>query len=141
MTLDPESLTVARPAKEFRCRGRGARPAAVIWPLVVAVLLLALSASAGAEQREFDMAIRRGELPKERQLLTVRQGDEVTLRWTTDAPLTIHLHGYDIEKTLSPDRPASMQFSVRAAGRFPIEIHPQGRGRERTLGYLEVHPR
>lgn len=122
--------------KAYRSRGHGVRRA-----VVIVALLLALSASAGAEQREFDMAIRGGELPKEKQVLKVRQGDEVTLRWTTDAPLTIHLHGYDIEKALSPDRPVSMQFSARAAGRFSIEIHPQGRARERTLGYLEIHPR
>jgi hypothetical protein len=140
MAPGPDTLTMSRPAKEPRCRARGVRRAAVIRLLVVPVLL-ALSASSGAEQREFDLAIRGGELPKASQLLTVRQGDEVTLRWTTDAPLTIHLHGYDIEKTLFPDRPAAMHFSARAAGRFPIEIHPQGRGRERTLGYLEVHPR
>ena len=126
--------------KAYRSREHGVRRAVVIRPLIVA-LLLALSASAGAEQRGFDMPIRGGELPKEKQVLKVRQGDEVTLRWTTDAPLTIHLHGYDIEKALSPDRPVSMQFSARAAGRFSIEIHPQGRARERTLGYLEVHPR
>jgi len=131
---------VSRPARQSRRRGRRALRPAAIGPLVVAVLL-ALTASAGAEQREFDLGIRGGALPKERQLLIVPQGDEVTLRWTTDAPLTIHLHGYDIEKTLWPDRPASMHFTARAAGRFPIEIHPQGRGRERTLGYLEVHPR
>ena len=111
-----------------------------IGPLLVAVLLGA-GVSAGAEQREFDLAIRGGELPKGSQVVKVRQGDEVTLRWTTDAALTIHLHGYDIEKELSPDRPVSMQLSARVAGRFPIEIHPRGGGRERTLGYLEVHPR
>ncbi|MFI5281272.1 MAG: hypothetical protein ACHQU1_12320 [Gemmatimonadales bacterium] len=114
--------------------------AAWVRSLLVTVLL-GFSAAAGAEQREFDMTVRGGELPKEKQVIRVQQGDEVTLRWTTDAPLTIHLHGYDIEKALSPDRPVSMQLRARAAGRFPIEIHPQGHGRERTLGYLEVHPR
>jgi hypothetical protein len=114
--------------------------AARIRPLVVAVLLTA-DVSAWAEQREFDLAIRGGALPTGSQVVKVRQGDEVTLRWTTDAALTIHLHGYDIEKELAPGRPVSMQLSARVAGRFPIEIHPRGGGRERTLGYLEVHPR
>jgi hypothetical protein len=111
-----------------------------IGPLVAGVLL-AVGVSAGAEQREFDLAVRGGELPKGKQVVKVRQGDEVTLRWTTDAPLTIHLHGYDIERELSPDRAVSMQLSARVTGRFPIEIHPRGGGRERTLGYLEVYPR
>jgi hypothetical protein len=55
--------------------------------------------------------------------------------------VTIHLHGYDIETALTPDAPATVRFSARATGRFPIEIHGTTRGPEVTLGYLEVHPR
>jgi hypothetical protein len=113
--------------------------------LTAAVLALIASAFwAGAqpvraEQRVIDLTIRNDELPKDMRVVRVRQGDDVTLRWTTDKPLTIHLHGYDLEKTLSPGTPVSMRFNARATGRFPIETH--GHGEERTLGYLEVHPR
>jgi hypothetical protein len=58
--------------------------------------------------------------------VTVRQGDEVTLRWTTDQRMTIHLHGYDLEQTLAPGLPVAMRFAARATGRFPIEIHGHG---------------
>lgn len=108
--------------------------------LAVFVVLLALVAVAGAEPRTIDLAIRDGQLPKEQQLVRVRQGDEVTLRWTTDRLFTVHLHGYDIEAKLAPGAPVSMRFTARATGRFPIEIHG-ARGEERTVVYLEVHPR
>ena len=101
--------------------------------------LLAVGPSVWAEQRVVELSIRDGELPKNTRVVRVRQGDDVTLRWTTDKPLTIHLHGYDLEKALSPGAPVSMRFTARATGRFPIETH--GHGEERTLGYLEVHPR
>ena len=96
---------------------------------------------ATAEPRVFDLQLRGGELVAAARVVRVRQGDEVTLRWTTDTALTIHLHGYDIEQKLAPGPPVSMRFTARATGRFPIEVHAHGAGGDRTLGYLEVHPR
>ena len=110
--------------------------------LTVLVLLLALIAGAGTGTgpRVIELAIRDGRLPEDRRVVRVQQGDEVTLRWTTDRPCTLHLHGYDIEEKLAPGTPVSMRFTARATGRFPVEIHGL-RGEERVIGYLEVHPR
>ena len=116
---------------------QGRRLSAIL--ALIAATLLSVGPVARAEQRVIELSIRNGELPKDTRVVRVRQGDDVTLRWTADEPLTIHLHGYDLEKTLSPGTPVSMRFNARATGRFPIETH--GRGSERTLGYLEVHPR
>jgi hypothetical protein len=98
-----------------------------------------VSTESAAETRAFELAVRNGELPAERRVVRVRQGDEVTLNWTTDKALVIHLHGYDIETSLSPAAPALMRFTARASGRFPVEIH--GRGGHRVLAHVEVHPR
>ncbi len=110
--------------------------------LPVFVMLLALVPVAGvrAEPRVVDLALRDGQLPEDRRVVRVRQGDEVTLRWTTDRPVTLHLHGYDLEEKLTPGASRSMRFVARATGRFPIEIHG-ARGGDRVVGYLEVHPR
>lgn len=51
-----------------------------------------------AEPLIFELAIRSGELPGDRRVVRVRQGDDVMLRWTTDKPVTVHLHGYDVEQ-------------------------------------------
>ena len=108
----------------------------------VSVMLLALLAvpGAGAEPRVIQLALRNGRLPEDRRVVRVSQGDEVTLRWTTDRPLTVHLHGYDIETKLSPGTSVSTRFTARATGRFAIEVHGD-RGEERIVAYLEVHPR
>ena len=110
--------------------------------LTVFVVLLALvaGAGAGAEPRVVELALRDGQLPEDRRVVRVRQGDEVTLRWTTDRPLTVHLHGYDIEAKLSPGVPVSIRFTARATGRFAIEVHGDRR-EEHIVAYLEVHPR
>ena len=105
------------------------------------LLLLVAGASVQAETRVIELVVRGGELAKEASIVRVRQGDDVTLRWTTDTPLTIHLHGYDLEKKLVPGAPAPLRFTATATGRFPIEVHVPGARGDRTLGYLEVHPR
>lgn len=109
--------------------------------LLLAVALIPVGVSAAAEQRVIELAIRGGALPEGQRVIRVQQGQEVILRWTADRALTIHLHGYDIEKKVAPQAPATMQFPARATGRFPIEIHGPGHGEEKTIGYLEVHPR
>lgn len=108
---------------------------------VLAAGLLLAARTAAAESRVFELTIRGGELPEPSRVVRVRQGDDVTLRWTTDKPVTIHLHGYDLEQELAPGKPVAMRLTTGATGRFPIEIHAHGSGGHRTIAYLEVHPR
>jgi hypothetical protein len=98
------------------------------------------AAAATAEPRTFDLQVKGGRLPPNQSVVRVRQGDEVTLKWTSDQAVTLHLHGYDLEAKVAPPAPAEMRFTARAAGRFPIEVHGAA-GKHATLGYLEVHPR
>ena len=110
------------------------------WSTALAVgLALAATVSALAEPRLFELALKDGRLPEGQRLIRVRQGDEVTLKWTTDRPFALHLHGYDLEAKLAPQAAVELRFTARATGRFPLEIH--GPGTERTVGHLEVHPR
>lgn len=110
------------------------------WSTVLAVGL-AFVATGGvlAEPRLFELALEDGRLSESQRLLRVRQGDEVTLKWTTDRPFTLHVHGYDLEAKLVLQMAVELRFTARATGRFPLEIH--GPGTERTVGHLEVHPR
>lgn len=107
---------------------------------LVALLVLAAAGAGRAEPRLVELGLKNGRLPESQRVVRVTHGDEVTLRWTTDRPVTLHLHGYDLEATLAPGAPGLMRFTARATGRFPIEVHEAGGG-ERTVGYLEVHPR
>jgi FtsP/CotA-like multicopper oxidase with cupredoxin domain len=110
------------------------------WLLGLAVGLAAVGGDAMAEPRAVDLQLKGGRLPPNQGVVRVRQGDEVTLKWTSDQAVVLHLHGYDIEAKITPPAPAEMRFTARAAGRFPIEIHGAG-GKHATAGYLEVHPR
>jgi FtsP/CotA-like multicopper oxidase with cupredoxin domain len=105
------------------------------------MLLCLIGAHAAAQPRSVDLAISNGELPQDQRLIAVSQGDEVTLRVTSDKPVELHLHGYDIEEKLSPGVTALLHFTARATGRFPIELHGDRRGDGKVIGYLEVRPR
>ena len=109
---------------------------------VLSALALVLAAGAArAEPMVVDLPIRDGALPEDRRVIRVQEGDEVTLRWSSDQPLTVHLHGYDLEQPLSPSRVEEMHFVAEATGRFPVEVHGSGEHAHQVLGYLEVHPR
>jgi FtsP/CotA-like multicopper oxidase with cupredoxin domain len=111
-----------------------------VWSTVLVVgLIVAAAGVACAEARLFELALKDGRLPESQRLLRVQQGDEVTLRWTSDRAFTLHLHGYDLEAKIGPGAPVELRFTARATGRFPLEIH--GASAERTVGHLEVHPR
>lgn len=73
--------------------------------------------------------------------LRVTQGDVVELRWRSDEPVEIHLHGYDHRVDVAPGAPASLRFEARATGRFPVTRHAVHGHGHATLLYLEVHPR
>ena len=77
----------------------------------------------------------------------MHQGDFGRLRWRTDRPATLHLHGYDSETRVEPGTVGEIAFEAYATGRFPIHLHAgnegaDGHGQEDApLVYIEVYPR
>ena len=101
---------------------------------------------AQTQEVTFDLKIEKGRVPQNMRLIRVKQGDAVKLRWTSDRPIVLHLHGYDIEKKVEPGAVAEMAFEARATGRFPVEEHkPNAKGGhshgEASLVRIEVRPR
>ena len=95
------------------------------------------------EVRRFDLAFKAGELPKEQRTIKVKQGDDVELRWTTDKPIRLHLHGYDVEVAVKPGEPTVTALKARMPGRFSVEkLQEQKSGHQHggKVLYLEVHP-
>lgn len=122
------------------------RTATRILPALAVALVLAGGAPADAAERVFELRIDNGALPKERRVIRVKQGDAVRLRWTSDAPTVLHLHGYDIERKVEPGMIAEMAFTAHATGRFSISVHSaadesKGGHHHHPLARLEVHPR
>ena len=102
-----------------------------------------LGSAVGAELT-FVLRIENGHLPGDMRLIRVKQNDVVRLQWSTDKPMTIHLHGYDIEKRLVPGAMIDMTFAARASGRFTVEPHLASASGGHTHGdvlvTIEVYP-
>ena len=108
--------------------------------LAALALVLPLASTAIAAERVFDLTIAHGKLTGGQDTIRVQQGDNVVLRWHTDRPIVLHLHGYEIEMQVVPGAVVEARFEARATGRFPIHVHAGQARSEAVLAYLEVYP-
>jgi hypothetical protein len=130
-------------------KARGQRRVALRSGDIALALLLIIAGSAGilAAELTFDIKIEGGRVPDAMRLIRVNEGDVVKLRWTSDQPLVLHLHGYDVEKRIAPGAVTELAFTAYATGRFSIHIHKQGAGagghvhEDLPLATIEVYPR
>jgi len=66
----------------------------------------------------------------------VKKGDRVVIVVRTDAGEEIHLHGYDVERTVTPGKPVRLPFRATIPGRFEVELHHP----DAVLAVVEVRP-
>lgn len=112
--------------------------------------MLALSLSgaptgAAAAEVTYALTIANGGVPDNMRLIRVKQNDVVKLEWRTDKPMSVHLHGYDIEQEVKPGTVTEMTFTARATGRFTVEPHigktpSGGHAHGDVLVTIEVYP-
>ena len=100
---------------------------------------LAAGGARAQSEKVFDIALADGK-PLGEQTLRVTKGEKVVLRWKSDRPIALHLHGYDMEASVPAQGTTSMSFIASIAGRFPISEHSHGPGHHRAVLYLEVLP-
>jgi heme/copper-type cytochrome/quinol oxidase subunit 2 len=87
------------------------------------------------QEQIYDVAIEGGTMnPNE---ISVEEGDLATLRLTSESPVEVHIHGYDLEEEVLPGEETDLSFEADATGRFEIEDHET----EAQLGTLLVQPR
>lgn len=115
--------------------------------LLASMLALSLSGvlTVSAAEVTYALTIANGRVPDNMRLIRVKQNDVVKLEWRTDKPLTVHLHGYDIEQELKPGTVTEMTFTARATGRFTVEPHigrtpSGGHAHGDVLVTIEVYP-
>ena len=85
--------------------------------------------------RTIAVSIEGGEMsPAE---ISVNEDDSVTLRVSSDKPMELHLHGYDVEGEVGQGQKAGVRLKAYPTERFGTEAHEP----ERKLGVLQVRPR
>ena len=116
--------------------------------LRASVLALSLSGAltaADAAEVTYALTIANSRLPENMRLIRVKQNDVVKLDWSSDKPISVHVHGYDIEKDIKPGTVTQMMFVARATGRFTVEPHigktpAGGHAHGDVLVTIEVYP-
>ena len=66
----------------------------------------------------------------------VKKGDRVVIVVRTDAGEEVHMHGYDVERTVTPGKPVRLPFTATIPGRVEIELHHP----DALLAVVEVRP-
>jgi hypothetical protein len=73
--------------------------------------------------------------------IEVTKGDRVRIVVSADAEDDLHLHGYDIEKTVEPGKPATFAFDATIEGQFEMESHTaEDAGLEPVVANILVEP-
>ncbi len=105
--------------------------------------LIQAAAAQDAPQRVIEVRIENREVVAPGEAIRITEGDVIKLVWTSDEATELHLHGYELEIQVRPDKPATMVVEAYATGRFPITSHGWGEGDHGhdALTYLEVYPR
>lgn len=82
------------------------------------------------------IAVRDGAPVGGAKTVTVKSGETVRLRFTSNAEDDIHVHGYDLEKTVPANGSVTFTFKATNEGVFDIEAHST----DSEIAKLEVVP-
>lgn len=82
------------------------------------------------------IVVRQGRPRGGIQRPTVKKGDEVVLVIRSDTGEQVHLHGYDVERDVTPGKPLRIPFTANLPGRFELELHHP----DALLAVVEVRP-
>jgi hypothetical protein len=66
----------------------------------------------------------------------VKKGDQVVIVIRSDAGESVHVHGYDVERTITPGKPVRLPLTATIPGRFEVEMHHP----DAVLAVLTVNP-
>ena len=66
----------------------------------------------------------------------LQKGDKIVLVVRSDAGEEVHVHGYDVERKLTPGKPLRIPITTSIPGRFEVELHHP----DVLLAVLEVQP-
>ena len=96
-----------------------------------------------APRRVIEVRIENRKVGAPGEAIRITEGEVIELRWTSDEPVELHFHGYDLKHHVRPDKPVTVVIKAYATGRFPITSHGWGKGGHGhdALTYLEIYPR
>ncbi len=103
---------------------------------MLATFLAVACGSTDPEEVEISVSVRDKQMTPE--TVRVTQHATVTLKIDSDAPGSLHLHGYDLEQEVTPGAVANFVFVADATGRYRIAFHPAASGGSHAGGSHDV---
>ncbi len=85
----------------------------------------------------YDFVVKGGERVAGPLTMQAREGEDVSIKVTSDRADELHVHGYDLHTPVKAEEPAVLFFKATHSGRFEVELHKAGL----QLGALEVLPK
>ncbi len=114
--------------------------------VAVVALFFVLSTACGSSESDqsstnaaFDIVINGGNLVGDVDTLRIKKNEDVTLNIASNSEITVHLHGYDIEKTILAGYTAVIEFKANATGRFVVTTHKVKSGHHGDHGSHSGH--
>lgn len=84
--------------------------------------------------RTIEVAFAGGQVVGGARRETVRLGEEVRLRVTSDSADEVHVHTYDVSGAVAPGQPVELTFTANIPGRHEVELEKK----DQQLLTLEV---
>jgi hypothetical protein len=130
---------------------RGQRIALVMGVAVVAVVAFVIAQPGSNDKtttraqtpgkplgpKTFHIALKGHNPVGGRKTIKITKGDRALLVVTSDGSDTVHLHGWNIEKKVTPTKPGRFAFRARNEGAYELESHTT----EQKLATIQVLPR
>jgi pullulanase/glycogen debranching enzyme len=108
---------------------------------VVAVVAVVVIVASGGGDDDSSSSVASGKTvvlePGKVQKLKYTQGDQVRFQVRSPKADEVHVHGYNIERELEPNKPTTIAFKATINGIFDIEIHST----DTQIGQLTVEPK
>ena len=113
--------------------------------LALAGIFILAALTCQAAEKEFELNIQNGKVPKGSYLMKVQKGDQIRWKVLSDADGELHIHAYHIDQIIKAKKPTMYSFTATATGRYRVEWHPEserGKGvhHSEPLALLEVYP-
>ena len=121
------------------CGGGSSQTAAATTDTVAATTTEATTTNpttAAAKPTTITIVVDKGSPRGGIQRPTLKQGEKAVLVIRSDAGEQVHLHGYDIEKDMTPGKALRIPFTANLPGRFELELHHP----DALLAVVEVRP-
>jgi hypothetical protein len=123
---------------------RGQRIGLLVGAVVIAVAAFVIAKPGSSDNKDktsaqaqtFRIALKAHKPVGGRKTIKISKGDRALLVVSSDGKDTVHLHGWNIEREVTPAKPGRFAFTAKNEGAYELESHTT----EQKLATIQVQP-